>query len=213
MLRYIRFDKPAGSEAAEHPRSSDKTMAWTLDPNHTSVAFSAKHLGVATVRGHFAKVDGEIELDDPSDPTTGRGTIVIDAASVDTGNEGRDQHLRGADFLDVENHPRITFNVKRVEPAGGDRYRVVGDLTIHGVTREVALDYEHSGVVTDPYGNTKVGGTLTGTIVRSDWGLTWNVPLGGGGVLVSDKVKLEIDGELAQTKEAVAAAAVAEQTA
>jgi polyisoprenoid-binding protein YceI len=188
-------------------------MAWTLDPHHTSVAFSAKHLGVATVRGQFRKVTGEIALDDPDDPSTGRGTIVIDAASIDTGNEGRDQHLRSADFLDVERFPQITFAVRKTERFGDNRYEVDGDLTIRGVTREVKLDYEHSGVVTDPYGNTKVGGTLTGTINRSDWGLTWNVPLGGGGMLVSDAIKLEIDGELSQTKEAVAAAVAAEQTA
>jgi polyisoprenoid-binding protein YceI len=188
-------------------------MAWTLDPHHTTVSFSAKHLGVATVRGHFNKVDGEIELDDPNDPTTARGTIVVDAASVDTGNEGRDNHLRNADFFDVERYPQIRFQLKRVEKVGDDKYGVVGDLSIHGVTREIALDYEHNGAVTDPYGNLKVGGSLTGTLNRSDWGLAWNVPLGGGGMLVSDKIKLEIDGELGQTKEAVAAGSAAEQTA
>jgi polyisoprenoid-binding protein YceI len=188
-------------------------MAWTLDPHHTSVAFSAKHLGVATVRGHFSKVDGEIDLNDANDPTTARGSIVIDAASIDTGNQGRDQHLRSADFLDVDRFPTITFTVKRIAQLDDDRYEVVGDLTIRGTTREVRLAYEHNGVVTDPFGNTKVGGTLTGTIDRTDWGLVWNVPLGGGGVLVSERVKLEIDGELSQTKEAVAASATAEQTA
>ena len=188
-------------------------MTWVLDPHHTSAAFSAKHLGVATVRGRFTKVDGEIELDDPADPTTGRGTIVLDAASVDTGNPGRDQHLRSADFFDVERYPEIRFQVKRIEPAGDQAYKVVGDLTIRGVAKEVALDYEHNGTVTDPYGNTKVGGTLTGSINRSDWGLTWNVPLGSGGLLVSDRIKLEIDGELTQTKEAVAAGAALEQSA
>lgn len=188
-------------------------MAWTLDPHHTSVSFSAKHLGVATVRGHFTKVEGEIDIDDPNDPTTARGSVAIDAASIDTGNDGRDQHLRSADFLDVANFPRITFTAKRVKAVDGDRYEVVGDLSIRGVTREVTLDYEHSGVVTDPFGNTKVGGTLSGVINRTEWGLVWNVPLGSGGVLVSEKVKLEIDGELAQVKEAVAAGAGAEQRA
>ena len=188
-------------------------MGWTLDPHHTSVSFSAKHLGVATVRGKFNTVTADVELDDPNDPTTARGRIVIDAASIDTGNEQRDAHLRSADFLDVEHFPTITFELKSVKPKGDGTYLVTGDLTIHGETHEVTLDYEHAGVVTDPYGNTKVGGTLTGTINRSDWGLRWNVPLGGGGMLVSDKVKLEIDGELALEKEAVAAGAAAEANA
>ncbi|TMF17899.1 MAG: YceI family protein [Chloroflexi bacterium] len=190
-----------------------RKMAWSLDPHHTSVAFSAKHLGVATVRGRFTNVDAEVELDDPNDPTTGRGTITLDAASIDTGSEQRDGHLRSADFLDVEKYPTITFTVKSVKPAGADVFKVTGDLTITGKTREVTLDYEHSGVVTDPFNNTKVGGTLTGTINRSDWGLKWNVPLGNGGLLVSDRIKLEIDGELAEVKEAVAAGAQAEAQA
>ena len=184
-------------------------MGWTLDPHHTNVGFSAKHLGVATVRGHFAKVDADLELDNPEDPTTGRGRVTIDATSITTGNEQRDAHLRSPDFLDVEKYPTITFTGKRVE-RDGDDFKVVGDLTIRDVTREVTLDYEHSGVVVDPFGNTKVGGTLSGTIERDQWGLKWNVPLGGGGLLVSEKVKLEIDGELAQDKDEVAESAKAE---
>ncbi|HEX4579060.1 MAG TPA: YceI family protein, partial [Candidatus Dormibacteraeota bacterium] len=142
---------------------------------------------------------------------TARGTVTIDAASIDTDNEQRDAHLRSPDFLDVEKYPTITFTLKRVERAGDD-YKVIGDLTIKNITNEVALDYEHSGVVVDPYGNTKVGGTLTGTIERSKWDLKWNVPLGGGGLLVSEKVKLEIDGELGQAKEEVTESAQAEAT-
>jgi polyisoprenoid-binding protein YceI len=178
-------------------------MGWTLDPYHTSVAFSAKHLGVATVRGQFTKVDAEVALDDPSDPTTARGTVTIDAASITTANEQRDGHLRNADFLDVEKYPTITFKLKSVEPAG-DGHKVRGDLTIKDVTNEIVLDYEHNGVVVDPYGNTKVGGTMTGTLDRTRWGLKWNVPLGGGGLLVSEKVKLEIDGELGEVKDEAA---------
>jgi polyisoprenoid-binding protein YceI len=184
-------------------------MAWTLDAAHTSVSFAVKHLGVATVRGHFGKVSGDIELDDPDDPTTGRGTITIDAASISTGNEQRDGHLRNADFFDVEKYPTITFTVTKVEQAG-DKHRVDGDLTIRDVTKPISLDYEHAGKVTDPYGNTKVGGTLTGTINRKDWNLSWNVPLGNGGLVVSDTIKLEIDGEIAQSKEDVEQAAQAE---
>ena len=175
-------------------------MTWTLDPHHTSVSFSAKHLGVATVRGHFRQVEAELDLDDPADPTTGRGRVVIASRSIDTGDERRDGHLRNSDFFDADNYPQLVFEVKSVRPAHDDTYTVVGDLTIKDVTRQITLDYEHNGSVVDPMGNVKVGGTLTGTINRSDWGLTWNVPLAGGRWLVSDKVKLEIDGELAQVK-------------
>jgi len=187
-------------------------MPWSLDPHHTSVTFSAKHLGVATVRGSFGQVTADLELDDPNDPTTGRGTVTIQAASITTGSEQRDGHLKSADFLDVEHSTEIVFTLKSIE-RDGDNYEVTGDLTIKGVTKEITLDYEHSGSVVDPFGNTKVGGTLTGTINRSDWGLTWNVPLGGGGFLVSEKVKLEIDGELTLEKPAEAEPAAAEAAA
>jgi polyisoprenoid-binding protein YceI len=184
-------------------------MSWSMDPHHTAVTFSAKHLGVATVRGHFTEIATSLDLDDPDDPTTGRGSVTIQSASITTGSEMRDGHLKGADFLDVEKYPTITFTLKSIAKAGDD-YKVTGDLTVKDVTKEITLDYEHSGTATDPYGNTKVGGTLTGSINRSDWGLVWNVPLGGGGVLVGEKVKLEIDGELSLDKPAEAASAPAE---
>jgi len=181
-------------------------MPWTIDPAHTAITFSAKHLGVAMVRGHFTKFAGNVDIDDPNDPTTGRGRIVIDAASITTGHEQRDGHLRSPDFLDVEKYPDIVFEAKSVTPAADGGHKVTGDLTIRDVTRSITLDYEHSGVATDPYGNVKTGGTLTGIIDRTAWGLRWNVPLGGGGLLVSEKIKLEIDGEIGQVKEPVAAA-------
>jgi polyisoprenoid-binding protein YceI len=187
-------------------------MTWSLDPHHTSVTFSAKHLGVATVRGRFDEATADLDLDDPNDPTTGKGTVTVKAASITTGSEQRDGHLKSGDFLDVEKYPEIVYTVKNITRKG-DQYEVVGDLTIKGVTNPITLDYEHSGVVVDPFGNTKVGGTLTGTINRSDWGLTWNVPLGGGGLLVGEKVKIEIDGELGQDKPVEAAPAAEEARA
>jgi polyisoprenoid-binding protein YceI len=187
-------------------------MTWSLDPHHTAVTFSAKHLGVATVRGSFSDVTAALELDDASDPTTGSGTVTLKAASITTNSDMRDGHLRGADFLDVEKYPDIVFTLKSITPEG-DHFKVTGDLTIKDVTHELTLDYEHSGAVQDPFGNTKVGGTLTGTMTRGDWGLNWNVPLGGGGLLVSEKVKLEIDGELTQDKPAEAEPAAAEAAA
>jgi len=185
-------------------------MPWSLDPHHTAVSFSAKHMGVATVRGRFDDVTAALELDDPEDPTTGRGTVTVKAASVNTGSEMRDNHLRSPDFFDAEKYPDIVFTLKSIKKAGDDKFEVVGDLTVKGITKEITLDYEHSGTAVDPYGNTKVGGTLTGTVNRNDWGLVWNVPLGGGGWLVGEKIKLEIDGELAQEKQAADAEAAAE---
>ena len=188
-------------------------MTWTLDPHHTSVAFSAKHMGVSTVRGRFEQVEANLELNDPNDPTTGSGTITVQAGSITTGSEMRDGHLKGADFLDVEKYPTIVFTLKSVKEDANDNFKATGDLTIKDVTKEITLDYEHNGLATDPYGNVKVGGTLTGTINRTDWGLVWNVPLGSGGWLVGEKVKLEIDGELAQDKEAADESATGEKAA
>ena len=170
-------------------------MSWTLDPHHTSVAFSAKHLGVATVRGVFAKADAEVELDNPEDPTTAKGRVTIDASSITTHNEQRDGHLRAADFLDVEKYPTITFTLKGVERRGDD-YEVVGDLTIKDVTKPVTLKVEYQGVHTTPW-NTKVAAfSATAEVNREDWGLTWNAALEGGGVLVSKKVQLEIEAQV-----------------
>ena len=184
-------------------------MPWTIDPTHTVVGFSAKHLGIATVRGSFTQFRGEIELDD-FDPTTASGRIEVDTRSVDTGNEQRDAHLRSADFFDADNYPVMVFVPKSITPKAGAEYEVVGDLTIRGVTREVTLTYEHSGTVLDPWGGTRVGGSITGTVNRTDWGLKWNLPLGSGGLAVSEKVKIEVEGELVQSQEEAAAEAAIE---
>ena len=183
-------------------------MAWSIDTAHTSVGFVARHLGLSKVRGQFGSFRGEVE-GDPTDITTATGWFEIDMDSIDSGNADRDAHLKSADFFDVERFPTMRFDARRIE-RNGDDYRVVGDLTIKDVTKEVTLDYEHGGDVTDPFGNRKIGGTLTGTVKRSDWGLTWNVPLDSGGWLVSDNVKLEIDLQVAESKEAAADEAKAE---
>ena len=124
-------------------------MTWSLDPHHTSVAFSAKHLGVATVRGSFGQVTANLELNDPNDPTTGGGSVTIQSASLTTGSEMRDGHLKGPDFLEVEKYPEIVFTLKSIAP-DGDNFKVTGDLTIKDVTKEITLDYEHNGSVVDP---------------------------------------------------------------
>lgn len=175
-------------------------MAWTIDPGHSSVAFVARHMGLSKVRGQFTSFRGEIE-GDPGDVTSARARFEVDMASVDTGNADRDAHLKSADFFDVEKYPTMTFVSKSIT-RDGDDFKVVGDLTIKDVTKPVELTYEHGGDLHDPYGNRKAGGTLTGVIKRTDWGLTWNVPLDSGGWLVSEKITLEIDLQVAESKEA-----------
>jgi polyisoprenoid-binding protein YceI len=179
----------------------ERNMAWNIDTAHSSVGFVARHMGLSKVRGQFTSFRGEVE-GDPSNITTAKARFEIDTASVDTGNADRDGHLKSPDFFDVEKYPTMTFVSRSIE-TDGDDYKVTGDLTIKGQTRPVELTYEHGGDLQDPFGNRKLGGSLSGTIKRSEWGLTWNVPLDSGGWLVSDNVKLEIDLQVAEAKEAV----------
>ncbi|MFN2463729.1 MAG: YceI family protein [Candidatus Dormibacteria bacterium] len=184
-------------------------MTWTIDDAHTTVGFAVKHMGLSTVRGKFTRVEGTVDVD-PGNLTAATGTIRIDASSIETGQPDRDTHLRSADFFDAETYPHITFSVKRVT-AAGENLKVTGDLTIRDVTREVELDGEFAGEGNDPYGNRKIGGSLYGSISRGDFGLKWNVPVqAAGGLLVGDKVKLEIEGQLAESKAAVEQEAQAE---
>ena len=169
-------------------------MAWQLDPTHSSISFSGKHMLVATVRGQFRSWQADATIDEKN-LANSKGTIRIDAASLDTGVEQRDTHLRSADFFDVENNPEILFQVKRVEPKG-EEYRVVGDLTLRGVTREVALEGEIAGPLDDPWGGKRVGLSAEGKLNRKDWGLDFNVPLSAGGILVGEQIKISIDAEL-----------------
>lgn len=183
-------------------------MAWTIDPGHTSVGFVARHMGLSKVRGQFKSFRGELD-GDPADITTATARFEVDMASVDTGSPDRDTHLKSADFFDVETFPTMTF-VSRSITKDGDDYKVTGDLTIKDVTKPVELTYEHGGDLQDPFGNRKLGGTLSGTIKRTDWGLTWNVPLDSGGWLVSEKIRLEIDLQVAESPGAAAEEADAE---
>lgn len=183
-------------------------MAWNIDTAHTSVGFVARHMGLSKVRGQFNSFRGEVD-GDPADLTSATAWFEVDLDSIDSGNADRDAHLKSADFFDVEKYPTMRFESRRVERSGDD-YKIVGDLTIKDVTREVELDYEHGGDLQDPFGNRKLGGSLTGSIKRSEWGLTWNVPLDSGGWLVSDNVKLEIDLQVAESKDAIEQEAKAE---
>lgn len=177
--------------AIQAPQTGLRTV-WQFDPHHTSVEFKAKHMMVTTVKGEFTGVTGKI-IGNVEDPTLAEIDVEIDASTVDTRNEQRDAHLRSADFLDAENYPTITFKSTRIERTGRDELRVYGDLTIHGVTREVALDATLNGVGKTPYGSEVAGLTVVGSINRKDFGLTWNVALETGGWLVGDTLKIEID--------------------
>jgi polyisoprenoid-binding protein YceI len=167
------------------------TGTYTVDPAHSRVGFAVKHLGIATVRGTFDRFDGTLVVGD--DPATASFTATIDAASVDTAEEQRDAHLRSADFFDVERFPTVTFASTRVTPVDEETLKIVGDLTLHGITREVELEGVVQGVETDPWGNERVGFEITGQLRRGDFGMTFNQALGSGNMLVSDKVKLSLD--------------------
>ena len=162
---------------------------WTIDPTHTEVAFVARHLMVTKVRGAFTDVSGTVTVGD--ELTDSRAEVVIRTDSVSTGTPDRDAHLRSADFFDVEAFPEMTF-----VSTSFDGETLVGDLTIKGVTKPVALDVEFGGVAVDPWGNQKAAFEATADVDRTDWGLTWNASLERGGVLVSEKVKLVIDVQL-----------------
>jgi polyisoprenoid-binding protein YceI len=165
---------------------------WKIDPAHSAVTFTARHMMVAKVRGSFKDFSADIVIAD--DPLQSRVDATVQMASVDTGDSGRDEHLRTNDFFDIEHHPTMTFRSTRLE-GSGDEYKLHGDLTIRGVTKPVTFGLEVGGVGKDPWGNTKAGFTATGTINRKDFGVEWNAPLETGGVLVGDKVTIEIDVE------------------
>jgi polyisoprenoid-binding protein YceI len=177
-------------------------MTWLIDTVHTHVGFSVKHMMVSTVRGQFGSYRGKLELD-PGDFSKSKFEGEIDVESIDTGNEQRDAHLRNNDFFDAPNHPKITFKSTRIESKGGDDYVVTGDLTIRGVTKEIALDVEWSGTSKNPYGKTVAGLSARGTINRKDFGVSFNALLETGGVAVGEKVKIEV--EVEAVAEAVAA--------
>jgi polyisoprenoid-binding protein YceI len=168
------------------------TNSWNLDTVHSGINFTVRHMVVSKVRGRFAKFNGTVALDE-SDVTRSSVEATIDVSSIDTGTAQRDDHLRSADFFDVERFPEIRFLSTRIEKVSGERYRLTGELTIHGVTRSVALETEYGGRGKDPWGNERVGFTAKGAIDRKDFGLVWNQALETGGVLVSDRVELELE--------------------
>jgi len=177
---------------ASAPALTELTGTYTVDPAHTRIGFVARHAMVTKVRGSFDEFAGTAVLDG-ANPANSRVEVTIEAASIDTRNAQRDEHLRGNDFLAMQEYPKITFASTGVRQAGETTFEVTGDLTIKGVTNEITIPFEFEGTATDPFGNQRVGFEGSGTINRRDYGVTWNAALEGGGVLVSDKVTLEFE--------------------
>jgi polyisoprenoid-binding protein YceI len=193
---------PRLSPSAAPPASTQAARTWDIDTTHATAGFKVRHLMVAHVRGHLGPVAGTVVIDE-HDVARSRVDVSIDARGLDTREPKRDEHLRSADFLDVANHPTVTFRSTRVEaPRGlaGD-LRVAGDLTIRGVTRPVTLEVEAlPAAVTDPWGNARRGVSARARISRKEWGLVWNIALEAGGVTVADEVAIEIEAELIARK-------------
>jgi polyisoprenoid-binding protein YceI len=167
------------------------TGTWTADPAHSTVGFSVKHLGIATVRGSFGEFEGTLTIGDDLSSATVEGSAKI--ASINTSEAQRDEHLRSADFFEAENHPQLTFKSTGVREIDHETFEISGDLTMHGVTNPITLKAVLQGAETDPWGNERVGLEVTGQINRSDWEMKFNQALGSGNLLVSDTVKLALD--------------------
>ncbi|MFE7788248.1 YceI family protein [Streptomyces sp. NPDC057460] len=195
MALFNRKSAAAPSTTATNvvdPALTALTGTYTIDPSHSSIGFTVRHAMVTNVRGSFGDHEGTLTLNG-ADPHHSTASIDVKISSVDTGIADRDGHLVSGDFFDAEKFPLMTFRSTHAEQLGGDKYRITGDLTIKDVTRPLAIDLEFNGSATDPYGNERVGFEGGAEILRSDWGLTWNAALETGGVMVSDKVKLNFD--------------------
>lgn len=172
---------------------------WTIDASHTNAAFSVRHLMISNVKGQFTELSGDADYD-PAKPEAARVSVSIDVASIHTRDHKRDAHLRSGDFFDVEKFPKMTFESKSLA-SKGDGFELVGDLTIRGTTKSVAVQIEEITVEHgDPWGNRRVGATASAKIKRSDFGMTWNAALEAGGVVVSDEIKIHLDVELIKDK-------------
>jgi polyisoprenoid-binding protein YceI len=188
-----KSESAATTQVFDAPTTAVADIAgdYVIDASHTHIGFSARHAMVTTVRGSFKEFEGTAHVDTVT-PANSWVKLAIMASSIDTGNADRDGHLRSGDFFEDESHPEITFNSTAVD-FDGETWSVTGDLTIKGVTKSVTVPFEQTGSAQDPYGNTRVGFEGAATILRSDWGLSFNATLETGGVLISDKVKLEFD--------------------
>ena len=166
---------------------------WEVDPVHSTVGFAIRHMMISTVRGHFRTFTATA-TGDPAAPTAATIVATIDATTIDTANEKRDTHLKTADFLDVEKFPTIVFMSKKIESAGQGKVKVTGDLTLHGVTKQVVVDVEGpTPTIKDPMGNTKAGAHATARINRKDFGIVWNKAMDGGGIMLGEEIDISID--------------------
>ena len=179
-------------EKAPSAAIADLSGTYTVDPAHSRLGFTARHAMVTSVRGYFADAAGTVTLD-AAKPAASSASVTLQVASVETGNADRDNHLRSGDFFAAEDYPEITFSASGVEVVDDEHFRVTGDLTIKGVTKPVTVDLEFTGSAKDPFGNYRAGFEGSATVNRKDWGLTWNAALETGGVLVSEKIKLDFD--------------------
>jgi len=172
---------------------------WNFDVAHSSVGFSTKHMVVSKVTGNFTKFEGSVEFDGEN-LVQGSVEVTIDVSSVDTNNEKRDDHLKTSEFLDAENYPQMTFKSKKVVSGGDNEFQIIGDLTLRGVTKEVTLESEFNGTVQDPWGGTRAGFSAETTINRQDFGVSFHKALETGGLVVSDKVKINLEIELVKAQ-------------
>ena len=170
---------------------------WTIDTAHSAINFSVRHMMFGKTRGQFNRWQGRLQLV-PEKLTSSSVEVTIDASSIVTSDEQRDTHLRSADFLDAEKFPTLTFRSTRVDDLGGGNLRILGDLTVHGTTREVVLEAEYGGNTKDPWGNNRAGFGARTSIDRTDFGLKWNMALEAGGIVVGNKVDIEIEVEAVQ---------------
>ena len=166
------------------------TGTWNVDPSHSRVGFRVKHLGISNVRGEFRDFDGQFVIAEDG-TATASGTVKV--ASIDTNEGDRDGHLKSADFFDADTYPEITFQSTSITATDEDTYEIIGDLTMHGVTKPITHTAEIGGSDADMYGNTRIGLEATAELSRSDYGMTFNAALGSGNMMVSDKVKLDLD--------------------
>ena len=173
------------------PKTIVPTGTWAVDPAHSKAGFSVKHMGVSTVRGEFRDFEGSLEIGEDPSSASARGSVR--AASVDTNEPKRDEHLRSPDFFDVEQFPELRFESKSIEQLDEDTFRITGDLTLHGVTQELEVEAAIVGAGTGPDGSERIGLEITGQLSRGDHGMKFNQALGSGNVMVSDKVKLALD--------------------
>ncbi len=171
------------------------TTTWAIDPTHTEIGFKVKHMMFTNVSGRFDQFNGTVETEG-DDFANANISFQADTASINTGNADRDAHLKSADFFDAEQFPNLAFKATEFNKVDDNNFKLSGDLTVHGVTKPVTLDAEYSGLMTDPWGNTKAGFAVNGKFSRKDFGLTWNAALETGGVLVSDEVRVNIEMQL-----------------